>query len=120
MKKIIYTLLLLWGINSNAQTVKWAKDFGSSTNDVGTKIISDANGNTYVTGWFTGNMTMGSTSLTVQGNNDIYLAKLDSTGAPIWAVSAGGTGDDRAYGLAIDANGDLYLTGLYSGTATFG
>ena len=120
MKKIIYTLLLLWGINSNAQTVKWAKDFGSSTNDVGTKIISDANGNTYVTGWFTGNMTIGSTSLTVQGNNDIYLAKLDSTGAPIWAVSAGGTGDDRAYGLAIDANGDLYLTGLYIGTATFG
>ncbi len=120
MKKIIYSLLLLWGLNTNAQTVKWAKDFGSTTSDIGTRVISDASGNTYITGWYTGSMTMGSTSLTNQGNNDIYLAKLDSTGAPVWAVSAGGAGDDRAYGLAIDANGDLYLTGLYSGTATFG
>ncbi|MDZ4758449.1 MAG: T9SS type A sorting domain-containing protein [Bacteroidota bacterium] len=120
MKKIIYILLLLWGFNSNAQTVKWAKDFGSSTNDAGSSIAADANGNTYTMGWYTGNISFGSTSLTNQGSNDIYLTKLDSTGTPQWAVNAGGKGDDRGYGITIDASGNLYVCGLYSSTCTFG
>src|SRR5262249_17885967 len=38
----------------------------------------------------------------------------------IWAKRAGGADSDGCRGLAVDRNGSSYLTGWFSGTATFG
>ena len=37
-----------------------------------------------------------------------------------WAVSAGGTLHDKTRGIALDADGNVLLTGEFTGTATFG
>ena len=37
-----------------------------------------------------------------------------------WATGAGGTGWDRAYGIALDGEGNAYVTGYFNQTATFG
>src|SRR5262249_24301705 len=37
-----------------------------------------------------------------------------------WAKRAGGTAADQAYGIAEDSSGNSYVTGFFSGTATFG
>jgi len=37
-----------------------------------------------------------------------------------WAVSAGGTLHDKTRGIALDAEGNVLLTGEFTGTATFG
>jgi hypothetical protein len=37
-----------------------------------------------------------------------------------WARSAGGTDHDRGLGIAVDAAGNSYVTGLFTGSATFG
>ncbi len=37
-----------------------------------------------------------------------------------WAISAGGTQHDKTRGIAVDATGNVLLTGEFTGTATFG
>jgi FlgD Ig-like domain len=37
-----------------------------------------------------------------------------------WAVKAGSTGDDEGFGLAADAAGNTYVTGMFEGMVTFG
>ncbi len=54
------------------------------------------------------------------GNFDMFLVKYGSQGDPIWAVSGGGGGTDGANSVAISPYDDIYVTGVYSGSATFG
>jgi len=98
----------------------WAKQAGGTDRDGGNSIAVDANGNSYVTGSFYGSATFGTTNLTSSGENDIFVAKLDSNGNWLWANQAGGTFNDYGYCIAVDTNGNSYITGLFDGSATFG
>ena len=55
------------------------------------------------------------------GSNDVFVAKWNSTSASVmWAMRAGGTGDDRAYALAVNGT-SVYIAGSFqSATAGFG
>jgi len=101
---------------------QWAVKAGGGGSDYGRGIAIDSSGNCYVTGYFAGTATFGSTSLTSSGNNDIFVAKLDTSGVWQWAVKAGGAASSGDYGRAIaaDSSGNCYVTGYFSGTATFG
>lgn len=83
-------------------------------------MVTDASGNSYLTGIFAGTVQFGPTTLTSAGGNDIYVAKYDAAGALQWATRVGGTGDDLVSGIAVDASGNLGVAGGYSGTAAFG
>jgi len=87
-------------------------------------VAVDNQGNCYVIGYFLGTATFGNTTLTSEGDHDIYIAKLASNGIWQWAVRAGGTAaygyDDRGYGLALDSEGNVFITGYFCGTANFG
>ncbi|XHR83383.1 MAG: SBBP repeat-containing protein [Gloeotrichia echinulata GP01] len=96
----------------------WAQKFGSG---IGSDITVDASGNTYVTGFFNNTATFGNTTLTsASGSNDAFITKLDSTGNILWAQKLGGTSSDYGNGITVDASGNTYVTGNFSGTATFG
>ncbi len=113
-------MLITAGI-SQAQNYQWAKQLGGTqNNEAAGSVATDASGNAFVTGWFSGSVTLGSTTLTSHGGDDIYVAKLDSNGAVQWAFREGGTGVDRGYGIALDPNGNIYITGQMGGTDTFG
>jgi len=98
----------------------WAKKAGGTSSDGGNSIAIDNNGNSYVTGYFSDSATFGTTTLTSSGDYDIYIAKLDSNGNWFWAKKAGGTSSDGGNSIAVDANGNSYVTGSFSGSATFG
>lgn len=88
-------------------------------------IAIDSAGNSYVTGWFEDSLKFGSTSLvaSISSNifaSDIFIAKYDKDGNFVWAKRAGGTNYDYGNGIATDAAGNVYVTGLFIGTATFG
>ncbi len=79
-------------------------------------ISSDGKGNTYVTGTFTAPATFGTTTLT--GSN-LFVTKLDSAGKVAWAVAPAGKVVDCT-GIAVDASGNSYITGISDTTVTFG
>jgi hypothetical protein len=55
------------------------------------------------------------------GANDVVAVKLSSQGVHAWSRLYGGSSDDSASGLAVDANGDVLVTGVFSSaTLDFG
>ncbi|WP_435355385.1 SBBP repeat-containing protein [Emticicia sp. SJ17W-69] len=93
---------------------------GGTNFDSGQKVVVDASGNIYVTGYYSGTATFGTTIKVSVGQNDIFVAKYNNVGILQWVQSAGGTSDDRGYGIAIDATGNVYITGSFFGNTTFG
>jgi len=81
----------------------------------------DKNGNSYVTGSFYNSATFGNTTLTSTGGWDIFIAKLDINGNWLWAKQVGGTVYNiTSSGLTIDDNGNSFISGYFSSSATFG
>ena len=104
-----------------AGNVLWARSPGGSKPDTGYRMTIDASDNIFVTGYFGGTGTFGSTTLTSAGGDDVYVAKYNSSGDVQWAVGGGGTGTEEGFGIALDAAGNSYITGFFSSaTATFG
>jgi hypothetical protein len=87
-------------------------------------VAVDGAGAVYLTGFFTGTTSLnpaGGGNLTSAGGNDAFALKLDTNGVYQWGLQAGGAGDDRGIGIAVDSYGDVDLTGyIGAGTATFG
>jgi hypothetical protein len=93
----------------------WAKRAGGTNQDYVNGIAVDSSGNAYITGHFEGIAEFGATTLTSAGNNDTYIAKVDSGGNFLWAKSTVGVG-----GIAVDSSGNAYITGSFWNTAVFG
>ena len=109
---------VIWAVGGYA---KGAAGFGQAANG----ITIDANGNLVVVGEFSSDsLTFDNTVLLNSATNstfDIFLARYDTSGNFLSAISEGGNDDDRAEGVASDANGNIYVTGSFeSPTLTFG
>lgn len=104
----------------NFGAIQWVQTAGGTGIDDGISIALDATANVYITGGFTSSATFNGTSLTSIGSIDVFIAKYNNEGAFQWVQSAGSTNVDAGYGIAIDPLYNVYLTGYYSGSATFG
>ena len=102
----------------------WANAYGGSARDVARALTLDASGNAYVTGNFVSpTLRVGSTVLTKASSfpsSDLFVAKIDAAGNTRWAQRGGDTGNDSGEGLALAADGTLYLTGYYQVGTTLG
>ncbi|MEO8146488.1 MAG: T9SS type A sorting domain-containing protein [Bacteroidia bacterium] len=85
-----------------------------------TSLKMDGSGFCNIAGFFNTNAVLGSTTLTSIGMDDIFITRINAVGNPQWAYSAGGAGDDRATGLALDASGNHYISGYLDGSFNFG
>ncbi len=86
--------------------------------DLGRGTATDAAGNVYVTGEFRGKITIESTTIYSAGGADIFVAKYNNTGILQWLKRAGGVGDDKGFGIAVDGT-SVYVTGYFKNTANF-
>lgn len=102
-----------------AGTLQWVQAFGGSGYDEGRSIEVDKNGNVYVTGDYSGYLSVGNTSVASLGSQDVFLAKFNTHGELDWIRSAGSDGGERGYGVAVDGKGDAYITGEFQGTGYF-
>jgi hypothetical protein len=95
---------------------------GRGQDDFGTAIAVDATGSAYVTGGTTSTdfpITPGVLQSTYGGadggyqsvSGDIFVTRLSPDGSSlVWSTYIGGSGDENAYGIAVDTTG-VYLTG---------
>jgi len=95
------------GLDSTPQGVFNATVDPSSGTTTAQASAVDANGNIYVLGNATGDFG----SQINQGTQDVYLTKYDSAGNLQWTQLVGSAGSASAYGLALDQNGNAYVTG---------
>lgn len=98
----------------------WAHAFGGTGTDSVTALVADAAGNTYVTGYFEGQIDLGCGAHDAGGNFDMFVAKLTPEGACAWSAQGGSTYWMSGTALALDADGALYLAGQLRGSAQFG
>ena len=100
----------------------WAKSAKGPGYDVGCSISTDAMGNAYMTGYFSGSsIVFGTDTITPinTGQFNIIIVKIDSVGNVLWAKNAGTTGFNQGLGISIDASGDSYITGYFTDTIAF-
>ncbi|ESU22321.1 hypothetical protein FEDK69T_23040 [Flavobacterium enshiense DK69] len=134
MKKYYLLLVCVLGLGnffpSNAQVnpqLQWVFNAANTAiwggTNFGRCIAVDASGNRYVAGYFQGTAdfdpSVGTANLTAVGWGDIFIAKYDSNGKYLWAKAFGGGLDDSAISIALNNNGEVYVTGFFSATADF-
>ena len=85
----------------------FTKQLGSSGEDVAIGVAVDSSGNSYVTGYTDGGLDGNSSS----GKKDFFLIKYNSSGTKEWTKQEGSSGDDYAYGVAVDSSDNIYVTG---------
>lgn len=123
---VLFILAALQTENGFAQAAswQWARGAGSTGVDQAISTVVDANGNVYTIGWYTSaSITFGSITLTNAGaaSSDIFVTKQDAAGNVLWAKSFGGANGDIGNSIAVDASGEVYITGWYaSSTIVFG
>ncbi len=95
-----------------AQTFSYATSAGYNNGDFGADVISDEEGNVFVTGKFSDSIRFGSLpALISSGSTDIFLVKFSASGTAQWAKKFGGTSADRGTGVKVDHSGNIYLCG---------
>jgi hypothetical protein len=82
-------------------------------------VKSDAAGNLFVTGEFSGTADFGALVVNAVGGLDAFVAKVSPDGEVIWFKSFGGFGLDRGIKLALGPSNTLAFAGEFMGYADF-
>jgi hypothetical protein len=101
----------------------WAKQIGGKSDDRVFDMAVSSSGNIYICGTFNNtvdfNPDLDENILRSVSLYDAFVAKYSTDGFYRWAFNMGGSGSDRARGITIDNNENVYVTGSFTGTADF-
>ncbi|MBL7963539.1 MAG: hypothetical protein JNM31_06810 [Flavobacteriales bacterium] len=101
----------------------WGKTWGSANTETVYGLATDAAGSIYATG-SVGNLTdldpgPGVSNVGGNGQQDIYVQKLDANGDFVWGLGLGGTANDMGWGIAVSPAGEAVVTGEFRNTVDF-
>jgi hypothetical protein len=106
-------------LDSGDGSLTWNTFLGASAVDEGWSVAVDGDGNVYVAGNSYSAWSCSPVSCTGRAytdNSDAFAAKLGSDGSLIGNAFLGGTGADYGYGIAVDGDGNIYVTGHSNAT----
>lgn len=90
----------------------WSGYFGGSGSDYGFGIRLDEADNAFIVGQSNSvGIADDGFDLTHNGGWDAIVAKFNPDGVPVWSTYLGGPGTDQGLGIALDSNGDVWVTG---------
>ncbi len=87
----------------NNPPLSWNTTWGGNGTDEAYNIVMNANGNPYVAGQ--------TDSWTGDDEIQVWVAKFSTAGVLEWNVTWGGNGTDKAYDVAVDNNGNVFVSG---------
>ena len=120
---ITFLCACICSFSLHAQTYQWTSQMGGLSRDEGSAVALDPSGNIILGGSFWGTADLdpgpGSLNLTSQGNSDLFIQKLDSSGNLLWVRQMGGEQQENIFDLTVDAQGNIYAVGWFRDTADF-
>ena len=90
----------------------WARNVEGARLSYGVAVGGD--GSACITGYFGDYAIVGSDTLESHGRQDIYIAKYDGDGNPLWGRGLGGDSLDAARAIATDRAGNIYIAGQFA------
>ena len=104
----------------------WLNEIPPGNNTSGDGTIGNSNflscsigGNTFVTGFFRGQIDFGNGVILSANGNDIFVLSYDSDGTIQWGKAAGGDTYNDGCGIVTDNNESCYVSGVVSQNAVF-
>ncbi len=105
-------------LNANG-ALQFSTYFGGNGDDYIYGLATDSSGSVYATG-STASTNLPTTGGVLQASNagltDAFVAKFNNGGGLVYSTYYGGSGDDPAQGIAVDAAGNAYITGSTTST----
>ncbi|MDQ1637858.1 MAG: hypothetical protein QOF62_1197 [Pyrinomonadaceae bacterium] len=109
---------VVFKLNGQGNAIVYSGFLGGEENDSTEGVVVDASGNAYVTGGTKSTAfptTINAYQATRAGDTDAFLTKINSAGSGLlYSTYLGGSGTDRGSGVAVDSNGNAYVTGFTS------
>ena len=89
--------------------------------DTANALALDGSGGVMIVGTFSDSATFGPTTLSAGGSSDAFAARVNGSGAFLWAVATQGSSGSNASatGVAADGSGNLDVVGYFSGSVDF-
>ena len=113
--------VMLLVLDALTGTTIYSRSFGGQLSNQGQKIALGRDGRIAIGGVFSGTLDFGRGELPAAGLSDAFVGVLDTAGTPQWSLFGGGSMSDRGIDVAIGADLETYLCGLYeSRDADFG
>lgn len=100
--------------------IRTTHPFGLNNEARITGIARAANGDLTITGHFQGTLDFGGTILQTQGDKDLFVARFTANGNLLWAHSEGGSGNQEATSVEVDAAGNVIVVGTFTDAFTIG
>lgn len=118
-----YKSIYLTRINADG-SYAWSHVIGGVTNNSGKAVVVDSHDNVYVAGEFSGTVDFDpgiGVDSRVSTNNNFFVAKFSADGGYLntWTWGYQQNSAQLVYGIAVDAQDNLYVTGLFSGSLDF-
>ena len=99
---------------------QWSQRFGDANGQYVLGLVTDAASNVYAGGGFQGTLNLGNGPLVSAGNADVFLARFEANGNPVWSKRFGDAQNQVLRDLAIDGKGRLSFGGEMQGSTDFG
>lgn len=122
LRKLLFLIFLGLNFHLFSQNWDWAIHAGGTTSDKGNAIVTDANGFSYVTGYFNEAADFGAFNMPLidEHSKEVFIAKIDPLGNYVWVQRGSNHYDDRGLGICLDPFGNVYVTGTCWGGIIFG
>jgi DNA-binding beta-propeller fold protein YncE len=98
----------------------WAKSYGGPGDDSCQSAAVSANGDIHLAGYFAETVDFGGGALASGGGADAFVAKLTPFGGHIWSKSTKLALAQKARSIAVDAQGNAVVLGVFNGAIDFG
>ncbi len=99
---------------------QWVYTAGGTGDDGVRALALDSGDNPYITGNFASTVNFGGGNTTAANSNDLFILKLNSSGAYQNIYTSNIDTTTKAKGLFIDSSGNIYATGTFQNTVNFG
>ena len=106
---------------NSAGVAQWAKGPTGPGKDLGYGVAVDSGGNVYVTGKHESGLDFGNGIVIYNEPSDgVFVVKYNSAGVAQWAAGPTGAGGDYGWGVAVDGNGNVCISGTHANGLDFG